>query len=152
MSLPKELVDRVFDRLKGMYGSKFVEMWVHVSPEVTNETWASGLDGVSKDTLSAVLRHLLRNNPFPPTLPEFVALCHRLKGSQLPEHQPAPALPPPDNSAEAKAKREEAAARLKGMGRSEPNREWAQRALLRHQSKAYVLTPGALAIVERALK
>lgn len=147
----RELTERVFAAMTMRYGNKFADMWRGIDLDEVKATWSQKLAAFPIGVVAKAVDALDGLN-FPPTLPEFLALCVKASGSRLPEHQPMMALPPPDTSAEANVKREAAAAKLKSMGKAEPNREWAQRALLRHQSKAYVLTPGALAIMERALQ
>lgn len=143
------LTEKVFDRLKAMYGARFLDAWADVKPEEMFRTWSAVVSRFDADTIGKALRELLENNPFPPTLPEFAKLCAK--------HAPAPAqsriaLPAPDTSAEAKAAREKAAAMLAGMGKARPGLEWARKARARNLSGEHRLTPSELVIVDDALR
>ena len=69
-------VDGVFARLAAMYGSKFADQWASVDASIVKATWGAALDELGNDEIAAGLQALVRRgSPFPPTLPEFYALC-----------------------------------------------------------------------------
>ncbi len=72
--LPFELIERLFDRLAGMYGHRFTDMWSGIDPETVKSTWAAGLAGFNQDDLVRGFR-ACQGRDWPPTLPEFRKLC-----------------------------------------------------------------------------
>lgn len=55
-----------------MYGHK----WTSAYGETDDGTWIKGLAGLSLEQISHGLRECLkRNDPWPPSLPEFRAMC-----------------------------------------------------------------------------
>jgi hypothetical protein len=105
-----------------IYGSKFAAQWEKVEPAAMRATWGDALGHYDGERIKWALDHLIANNPYPPTLPEFVALCR-----QAPRPQPV-ALPAPEVSAEVQAQRladlERAARKI-----AEPNQDhiaWAR--------------------------
>lgn len=66
----------MFDHLAAMYGSRFADLWRGTDPEKVRAMWASKLAGFA-DKPGAIKQALaaLDEKPFPPTLPEFLALC-----------------------------------------------------------------------------
>ncbi len=143
------LTEKVFDRLKAMYGARFLDAWADVKPEEMTRTWSAVISRFDSDTIGKALRDLLANNPFPPTLPEFARLC---ANHAPPASQATFKLPPPDTSEENRAKREQAAAMLARIGKPQPGRDWARKARARHESREHLLTPEELAIVDEALR
>jgi hypothetical protein len=78
-------VRALFQRFSTMYGSKFTTMWADVPMEAVIATWREDLAGVTPEQVRKALDHLKANNPFPPTLPEFLGLCrqHRMKAANV---------------------------------------------------------------------
>lgn len=74
MATQSELVDRLFVRLSEMYGSKFASMWDGQSLDGVKRTWADGLAGLSMQQIADGLKKCLSRD-WPPSLPEFRALC-----------------------------------------------------------------------------
>lgn len=87
--LPDSWVKLLLDRMSAMYGEKFVRQWEKTDPDVMRNLWAESLGCFAGEQIKWALLHLAANNPYPPTLPEFVILC-----KQAPRPQP-PALPAP---------------------------------------------------------
>lgn len=59
-----------------MYGAKMEQTWGSVPTDELVGAWAAALADLEPDELAAGLSALLRRgSPFPPTLPEFYALC-----------------------------------------------------------------------------
>lgn len=65
----------MFDRLAATYGSRFADMWAGIDPQKVKAAWGSALASFDHDTLRRALRVLEQENPLPPTLPAFVAIC-----------------------------------------------------------------------------
>lgn len=87
--LPDSWVESLLDRMAAMYGEKFVRQWERTNPSAMRDMWAESLGQFDGERIKWALLHLVSNNPFPPTLPEFVMLCR-----QAPRPE-APALPAP---------------------------------------------------------
>lgn len=73
-ALPNAWIERLFERLAGMYGSKFADMWGDQSADTVKRVWSETLSGMSGEELASGLR-ACTTKPWPPTLPEFVLLC-----------------------------------------------------------------------------
>lgn len=73
----------LWERLTHLYGHKFTSTYGEVAVKngkLTGaaQTWASGLRGINGDQLADGLRACVsRADPWPPSLPEFVALCKK---------------------------------------------------------------------------
>ena len=74
MALPKELIERLFAKFGAFYGRHFADMWAGQNPETVKEVWAEELSNFSREELGRGFEAAKRNK-FPPTLPEFMALC-----------------------------------------------------------------------------
>lgn len=152
MALPPEWIEKLFSRLGALYGSKHLDQWAGQDIAVVKETWAATLGQFDGDHIAGALRKLATSgSPFPPTLPEFIALCQVARGSTLPVHQPLPALPKPENTAELREARERCFANLQKFRTAEPSREWAVRAYERHLTGEHKQTETGLRIILRAL-
>lgn len=73
-AVPEAWIDSLFARMSGMYGSKFADMWRGTDLTVVRKLWGTELNHLSRDELKAGVE-ALRTRLFPPTLPEFLALC-----------------------------------------------------------------------------
>ena len=93
-ALPDRWIDSLFERLESAYGSKWLNMWGNSNLVNVKSLWAEKLAGFS-DNPKAIAYALdcLDEHPFPPTLPEFLALCRK---APKPESKalPAPAANP----------------------------------------------------------
>ena len=76
---PKAWVEALFKRLSVMYGSRWAAMWDGVPMADVVDGWQTDLTGVTSDQVKRALEHLKANNPFPPTLPEFLGICRQFK-------------------------------------------------------------------------
>lgn len=95
-SLPDSWVTKIFDHMSGLYGSKFADLWSGSNIDSVRRMWAVKLAGFA-DMPKAIKEALdaLDDKPFPPTLPEFIALCReagrRYGGNKLAlEYKPTP--------------------------------------------------------------
>jgi len=96
--LPANVIDRLFARLEAAYGSRWMNMWGNTALSNVKALWAEKLGGFHEN-LGAIGYALdaLDEHPFPPTLPEFLALCRKAPRPSL------PALPQPEASPEKAA-------------------------------------------------
>ena len=81
--LPASWVESLFGKLAALYGDQFLRKWEHVPKADLLQTWAEGLGPYADDgehrgmRLKWALSQLRDNNPFPPSLPEFIALVRQ---------------------------------------------------------------------------
>lgn len=114
--LPESWVERIFDRMQGLYGSLWVDRWrsgeTIKAPDGTTAdrgmilakaTWAQELGGFAGEA-ERIAKALddCRGRNLPPTLPEFIGLC-RQQYVEGPKELPAPALSAEDRQARAAA-------------------------------------------------
>jgi hypothetical protein len=72
--LPQAWIDKLFDKFKARYGTLFVDRFGGLSLDAVAEEWASELAGYTGPELQRGLDGC-RTLKFPPTLPEFMAMC-----------------------------------------------------------------------------
>ena len=74
--LPEAWIDRLFARLSSMYGTKLSDLWRGSDPHEVKAVWAEKLAGFydMPDCIKNAL-DACDDKPWPPTLPEFIALC-----------------------------------------------------------------------------
>lgn len=78
--LPKEWVNKLFYRLKNIYGM-YYSHWFSTHEEVMKESWSSGLYGLNAEEIKKGLDHChINSNARPPTCVEFY---HHCKGIPL---------------------------------------------------------------------
>lgn len=71
-------IDRLFVEFLAMYGRHWLDLWMHCDVDVVKASWAAALRGIDGEAIHLALDALrTRGNPFPPTQPEFVALCRQ---------------------------------------------------------------------------
>lgn len=105
--MPDSWVESLLSRMSAMYGTKFVSQWERADPAQMRDMWAESLGHFHGEQIKWALLHLVQNNPFPPTLPEFAILCRQAPRPEVPA-LPAPVVPP--SVARARAAELEAAA------------------------------------------
>ena len=97
--LPASWVESLFGKLAALYGDQFLRKWEHVPKADLLQTWAEGLGPYADDgehrgmRLKWALSQLRDNNPFPPSLPEFIALVRQAPRPEVPA-LPAPKVAP----------------------------------------------------------
>ena len=109
--------NNVFRVMHGFYGNLFLSKFA--TGEVTSNggdggvasarvIWAHGLRGFEVETVKTALARTMDTHPeFPPTLPQFVALCKACAPRQVYQHQaPALAMSPALRAERSKAARE----------------------------------------------
>lgn len=92
MRLPESWVDSLLARMSAMYGEKFVRQWERTNPDAMRDMWADALGPFDGERIKWALQYLIANNPFPPTLPEFVGLCRQAPRTEV-AALPAPVVP-----------------------------------------------------------
>lgn len=102
-------VERLFSRLAANYGDLFLKRWGGVDLDDVRAEWARQLDGVPGYRVGYALDNL---PPFPPTLPEFKALCAAAPLQSVPLPAPVATLP---RESERVLSLEERKARLETM-------------------------------------
>lgn len=130
--LPASWVDRIFDRMQGLYGSIWVDRWrtgetvdtprgpVDKGVMVAKATWAQGLAGFA-DQPERLMKAIdaCGSRPMPPTLPEFRDYARQA------HVQVQTALPAPTPDAERRAANLERAASV--SIKEAPGKAWAYR-------------------------
>lgn len=130
MPLPDAWVKSLFGKFAAMYGEKFANQWRNVPESEIVSVWAEALGAYADDgehrgqRIKWALAQLRDNNPFPPTLPEFLQIVR-----QAPR-QEAPALPAPKVSPEVAHQRAEEMAQAvrKIAAKQVDGLAWARRA------------------------
>ena len=69
-----ESVEALFSEFAALYGTRFADMWKHSNLDLVMRSWANALSGYKVGEVKAGLL-ACRAKPWPPTLPEFLALC-----------------------------------------------------------------------------
>lgn len=93
-ALPDAWIDRLFDRLEASYGSRWLNMWGNTNLANVKSLWAEKLAGFSDNPKAlAYALDCLDEHPFPPTLPEFLALCRKAPQPERPALSSPPADP-----------------------------------------------------------
>jgi hypothetical protein len=111
--LPDAWVRRLFERFAELYGAqKVAAMWGDVGTDRLVPVWAETLGKFDAATLAAAVKAMPeREAMWPPTLPEFVALCREQQ--VRPEHRRA--LPVPKRSDAEIAAGAEQMAKIRAM-------------------------------------
>lgn len=73
-AVPEASIDWLFARMAAFYGARFADMWRGADHDGVRRTWGRELATLTRDELRAGCTNL-RTRIFPPTLPEFIALC-----------------------------------------------------------------------------
>ena len=73
-ALPGEWVERIFQIMAANYGARFADAWRGVDAETVKAVWAKKLGALKPEQIRRGIASL-EQCKFPPTLPEFMALC-----------------------------------------------------------------------------
>ena len=141
---PTAYVDRLFDRLAAMYGKHWLEQWAGVPMADVKDTWQEVLAGVTGQQVAEALKAC---GKFPPTLPEFVALCKSAPITAA--HRPylsAPKTKWDDIDSRVRAEIE----KFKNRGAKRDPKDWA-RAILERHDKGEPLLPIQIQFAREAL-
>jgi len=112
-----------------IYGQKFRSQWADVPAESMRETWAVALGRFDGERIKWALDQMIATCPWPPTLPEFAALCRQAPRDE-PAKLPAPEVPPSVIEAR-QAEAQAIAARVAG---NVPGKDWAHKLRARYLS------------------
>lgn len=77
--LPDSWIERIFTRMSAMYGALFRERWRDCDLDEVKRVWAEELSSFSDnpECFGLALKAMVGECKFPPTLPEFVAICRK---------------------------------------------------------------------------
>jgi len=85
-SCPLAWVERLFERLSGMYGARFADMWAGSDLEAVKAIWSEDLAGYSGEEIRCGIA-ACKSKAWPPTLPEFLLLCRPVVEAERAWHQ-----------------------------------------------------------------
>ena len=121
-ALPDAAVERLFARFAAMYGDGAMRrMWGQQDADAVKAIWARALGRVELADIASGLQALeAAGNAFPPTLPEFVALCVRKPDAVPAAHRRL--LPVPDRTKDEIAAGAAQMDRIRGMLRGATKR------------------------------
>lgn len=133
-ALPDAWIDKIFAEMSASYGSKFADMWSGTSPDDLRAKWAAKLAGF-RDMPGAIREALdaLDSKPFPPTLPEFLAMCREAGHRHSAPVQAISYTPTAEEQARAAEVIAKAANRLTNIDRRD-HTDWAKRLQARHEA------------------
>lgn len=123
--LTEAWIGRIFGRMEDFYGARFLDAWRGTDLARVKATWAEKLAGFA-DTPERIgfALNALEHHKFPPTLPEFLALCRSAPAPFRPA-LPEPQIDPDVAAARAHQAQEQA---VKAM-RNPLSHAWAVRIL-----------------------
>ena len=113
--MPERWIERVFGEMEALYGARFHDAWRGTNLAAVKAMWAQKLAGFAEDPRRIRFAlNALDDKPFPPTLPEFVALCRQAPRQEVPA-LPEPTIEPEVAAARAQEIREKAVSAI-GLG------------------------------------
>ena len=89
-ALPDAWIDRLFGRFASLYGKHWLDMWADVPMADVKDAWSTELAGMTGEQIGKALDHV---GKFPPTCPEFVALCRQFPTQRTERSDVVVALP-----------------------------------------------------------
>jgi len=81
-ALRLDWAERLIERMRALYGAQFARQWESVAPDRLSQIWAKELAGFTGAEIAAGLA-ACKTRPWPPTLPEFMALCRPWLDAQV---------------------------------------------------------------------
>lgn len=145
--LPNEWIGRLFDRFRAMYGNKASIMWGEVDPTILVQTWRTELAGIAPDDIRVALESMkTAYTDFPPTLPQFMALCRDARRNR---RSLVALLPDKSRDPDGMRKLEAMGESLAGTKRDP--RAWARKVLERHAAGDRSLPPISIQFAREAL-
>lgn len=75
-AIPDSWVEKLFERMVGLYGNKFLDMWGKTDLLQVKAIWAQELGKLSRDEIAKGANALI-NQEWCPTLPQFIKLCRK---------------------------------------------------------------------------
>ncbi len=127
MRLPDAWVESLLARMLAIYGQKFRSQWADGPAEAMRETWAVALGRFDGERIKWALEQMIATCPWPPTLPEFAALCRQAPRDE-PAKLPAPNVPP----SVIEARQAEAQAIAAKVAANVPGKAWAHKLRARY--------------------
>lgn len=79
--LPAAWIERLFERMAGLYGARFADAWRGTDPVRVKRIWSEELAGFSGEEIARGVQ-ALKTRDWPPTLPEFLKLCRQPSDSR----------------------------------------------------------------------
>lgn len=78
-ALPESWIDKIFGGMEAMYGSLFHDRWKGTDLAKVKAVWAEELASFTDhpQCFGLALKALVNESKFPPSLPEFVAICRK---------------------------------------------------------------------------
>lgn len=73
-AIPEKWVKALFNKMAFSYGVKFADQWRGIDPDGIKRHWAQKLFALKTEELTRGVQRL-DSRTYPPTLPEFLALC-----------------------------------------------------------------------------
>ncbi len=74
--MSSDWIDRLFDRLFGMYGQRFLDQWPGEEGVLSaKRAWSQALGSITGEEIAKALVMCQTRHTWPPSLPEFVVLC-----------------------------------------------------------------------------
>lgn len=125
--LPDHWVESLLARMLAIYGQKFRSQWADVPAESMRETWAVVLGRFDGERIKWALDQMIATCPWPPTLPEFAALCR-----QAPRDEPAKLPAPILTAEEVQARQAEVEAISARIAGNVPSKAWAHKLRARY--------------------
>ncbi len=115
-----------------MYGKSFVQMWADTNLDEVKTLWAEKLGGFNAVQLGAGLTSI-EERPYPPNLPEFLAVCRQCARTQRDSTDKAASM----SHAEAVESLQKIGAI--DFGKVTPNHQWAHDIVARWDAGDYKL-------------
>lgn len=78
--------EKLIQKMQILYGSKFAQQWEGIRPEIMIAEWSEELAGLTGPEIAKGL-DACRIRPWPPTLPEFIALCRPPMNPEVAFHE-----------------------------------------------------------------
>ena len=120
-ALPSAWINRLFDRFAVMYGKHWLDLWADVPMADVKDAWRTELGGCTGEQIGAALKAC---GTFPPTLPEFLALC---KPAPVPAaHRLFLPAPPRNPNREIRQNVKEEIDKLLDRDRKRDPKDWAR--------------------------
>lgn len=73
-SIPDSWIEKLFERMVGLYGNKFLDMWGKTDLLQVKTIWAQELGKLTREEIAKGANSLI-NQEWCPTLPQFIKLC-----------------------------------------------------------------------------
>ena len=142
--MPNELIDRLFARFATLYGNRFVDLWRNIDMVEVRAAWAHELQPYSPQIIGTAVKGL---GTHPPSLPEFIDLCQRAKGTFHASFEPALPAPKEDpTTPEVSAARERCMETMRKYKNPQPSHNWAYKLAARRAAGEKLLPCQLLAL------